>query len=174
MRCQACYNFISGHAGLKRGEVSDGRTRNTGEIQQEQHERGENISSAEGSSPGATPEKEGRTATDADGRENTTGKEQEEDVRRTDLAKRKLSSTGMPSKTPVLNIDLDHDAVSALGITQRGSIEKDGADTLEEKPRQRKRRVVPGSLVLSSISASDLPDTEKGMFSKQVERCFSP
>lgn len=50
------------------------------------------------------------------------------------------------------------------------SKKKDGGDGKgkQQRAKQRKGRLVPGSLVLTSLSASDLPDTEKGVFSKQV------
>lgn len=38
-----------------------------------------------------------------------------------------------------------------------------------KEAKKVKRRMIPGSLLLSKISASDLPDTEKGIFSKQVK-----
>lgn len=46
----------------------------------------------------------------------------------------------------------------------------DNGEARPEQPQVKKRkgRLVPGSLVLTSVSASDLPDTEKGVFSKQV------
>ncbi|CBJ49003.1 hypothetical protein Esi_0115_0046 [Ectocarpus siliculosus] len=45
----------------------------------------------------------------------------------------------------------------------------DNGDARPEQPQVKKRkgRLVPGSLVLTSVSAADLPDTEKGVFSKQ-------
>ncbi|CAM9513435.1 unnamed protein product, partial [Ectocarpus sp. 12 AP-2014] len=45
----------------------------------------------------------------------------------------------------------------------------DNGEARPEQPQAKKRkgRLVPGSLVLTSVSASDLPDTEKGVFSKQ-------
>lgn len=46
----------------------------------------------------------------------------------------------------------------------------DGKEGGQQRAKPRKGRIVPGSLVLTSLSASDLPNTEKGVFSKQV-RC---
>lgn len=41
----------------------------------------------------------------------------------------------------------------------------------QKEEKKVKKRMIPGSLLLSKISASDLPDTEKGIFSKQVKPC---
>lgn len=38
----------------------------------------------------------------------------------------------------------------------------------QQQPKRRKGRLVPGSLLLTTLSASDLPNTEKGVFLKQV------
>ena len=51
---------------------------------------------------------------------------------------------------------------------------EEGVSTAQGVPgaKKSKERVVPGSLLVTSVSASDLPDTEKGMFSKQVNEAF--
>lgn len=41
----------------------------------------------------------------------------------------------------------------------------------QKEEKKVKKRMIPGSLLLSKISASDLPDTEKRIFSKQVKPC---
>lgn len=56
------------------------------------------------------------------------------------------------------------------GAGNRGSVGGDGEKQQDEQqqPKRRKGRLVPGSLLLTSLSASALPNTEKGVFSKQV------
>lgn len=49
----------------------------------------------------------------------------------------------------------------------------DGQQQGQQLAKKSKGRLVPGSLVLTSLSASALPNTEKGAFSKQVCRLRS-
>lgn len=59
---------------------------------------------------------------------------------------------------------------------RRGS-EKDesvGRGSPPKAAKKTKKRVVPGSLLITDVSASGLPDTEKGMFSKQARNHESP
>lgn len=50
-----------------------------------------------------------------------------------------------------------------------GGVGDDGpqADKLQ-KAKKKRGRLVPGSVVLTALAASDMPNTEKGVFSKQV------
>lgn len=56
------------------------------------------------------------------------------------------------------------------GAGNRGSVDGDGEQQQDEQqqPKRRKGRLIPGSMLLTSLSASALPNTEKGVFSKQV------
>lgn len=61
------------------------------------------------------------------------------------------------------------DAFVGRAKKREGLGDAKGGDKGEQQgTKPRKGRLVPGSLVLSSLSASDLPNTEKGVFSKQV------
>lgn len=82
--------------------------------------------------------------------------------------------TAPPSCAPEAQVDAKAEK-RARNTEKRGEagggLSGDNGDTRPEQPQVKKRkkgRLVPGSLVLTSVSASDLPDTEKGVFSKQV------
>ena len=99
-------------------------------------------------------------------------------LRRTGAEHRKTttsSTEGAPKKqkqkglVPKLGIG---DA-AAVGAAEAGDVdmvegEEEEGVAARAKTKTPKGRVVPGSLLLTSVSASDLPDTEKGVFSKQV------
>ncbi|CAM9491524.1 unnamed protein product, partial [Ectocarpus fasciculatus] len=80
--------------------------------------------------------------------------------------------TAPPSCAPEAQVD-DKAEKRARNTEKRGEagggLSGDNGDARPEQPQVKKRkgRLVPGSLVLTSVSASDLPDTEKGVFSKQ-------
>lgn len=97
--------------------------------------------------------------------------------RRTGTHQKQVGSSGSTggmgaSKTgvvPKLGTEGD-DTVGAAATANLLPDGQEGAITERVETKKPKGRVVPGSLLLTSVSASDLPDTEKGMFSKQVNQ----
>ena len=87
-------------------------------------------------------------------------------LRRTGAEHRKTttsSTEGAPKKQKQKGL------VPKLGIGDAAAVgEEEEGVAARAKTKTPKGRVVPGSLLLTSVSASDLPDTEKGVFSKQV------
>lgn len=84
-----------------------------------------------------------------------------------------IASTATASKeVGKAKLGLEDNEVSRTNfsrVASQGSGEEGRGRTPDDKNKV-KGRIVPGSLVLMSVAAFNLPNTEKGVFSKQVRR----